>query len=86
MPGARRKALADQGLRGLIGRSFEDELIGLGVEQQDRGGLGPEDRARDVDHGLQQRPVLVLGAEHAGCHRGTELICHVPPPTFVAVR
>jgi hypothetical protein len=35
---------------------------------------------------LQQRPELLLGAEHSGCHRGTEVVAHERLPTFVAVR
>ena len=68
--------------------SLEDELLGLGVEQEDRRRLGAEDRARDLDDRAEQSAERLLGADDTGGNRRAQvrLVGHVPPPTLFAVR
>jgi hypothetical protein len=86
--GAGGDALADQRLRSLACDRLEHELVVLLVQQEDRGSPGREDRARDLDDGLQEGTMLLLGAQDAGGHRRAQVVVltHCPPPTFPAVR
>ena len=68
---------------------LEDELVGLVVEEEDRGRLGGEDRASDVDDRLQQLAEGVLAASQHPRRclpTAVELVVHADPPVFVAVR
>src|SRR5205085_5055333 len=71
--GAGREPLADQRVGPLAGDRLEHELVPLLVEEEDRGRLRPEDRARDLDRALQQRAMALLRAEDAGSDRGFQL-------------
>ena len=82
---ARREPDADQVARALACDSLEDELVGLVVVQEDRGGLGAEDRAGALDDRLQQLAVVLLRAERSRRDRCAK-IAHRPPPTLFAVR
>ena len=82
------KARAEERVLALADDRFEDELLGLGVEEQDRRRLRAEDRARDLDDRGQKRPEGLLRADDACGHGSAQigLVGHVPPPTLVAVR
>src|SRR5215204_4555849 len=68
-----RHAHADEVLLLVAGDGREDQLVGLLVEQKDRRGLRPEDRARDLDHRAEQLRIEVVGAEDAGRDGGSEI-------------
>ena len=84
--GAGRKALADERVGSFAGNRFEDELVGLLVQKEDRGRLGLEDRPGHVDDRLQERLELLFRAEDAGGHGRPQLVAHLPPPTLFAAR
>src|SRR4051812_31833034 len=87
--GAGRDPRADQTLLVLAGDGLEDELVGLLVQEEDRGALGREDRPRDLDDRPEQRSVGGIGADHAGRNGGSEsVLAHVggDPPMLSAIR
>src|SRR6202035_993303 len=71
--GAGREPLTDERLCALPGDRLEDELVRLGVEQEDRRRSRLEDRTGDLGSRLEQRAVSFLGAEHAGRDRRLEV-------------
>ena len=82
------KARSEQRVLALADHGFEDELLGLRVEQQNRRGACAEDRPRHLDDGGEERAEGVLGADDSrgdGCTK-VRSVGHVPPPTLVAVR
>src|SRR5205085_306391 len=83
-PVAGREAHADQLVLSLAGDRLENELFGLLVEEEDGRGLGTEDRTRDLDRGLQERTVRLVGSDHA-CGDGRFEVAHAAPPAFDAV-
>ena len=86
--GAGREPRAEQRVLALADDGLEDELLGLRVEQEDRGRLRAEDGARDLDDRGEERTERLLGADDPCGHGCAEigLVGHGPPPTFVAVR
>src|SRR4029077_17349754 len=84
--GAGRKALAERGAGPFAANPFEDGLVGLLVQEEDRGRLGLEDRPSHVDDRLQERPELLFRAEHAGRYSRPQVVAHLPPPTLFAAR
>jgi hypothetical protein len=58
--GAGREACAEKRVLSLPDDGFEDELVRLVVQEQDRGRLRAEDRARDLDDRGEQRAKPVL--------------------------
>jgi hypothetical protein len=85
--GARGDSSAHQLVRAFARDRFEDELVPLLVQKEDRCGPRREDRARDLDNRAQQRDVLLFRAEDAGRDDGAQILpAQLSPPTFVAVR
>ena len=75
----------DQRVGPHAGDGLEHELVGLVVIEKDGGGLGREDRASDLDRGLEQPTMRLLWTQYTRCDCGPE-VAHCPPPTFDAVR
>src|SRR5207342_189421 len=86
--GPRRKAGAEERILSLAHHRLEDELLRLGVEQEDRRRPGAEDRTGDLDDRGEKRAERLLRSDDAGRDGGSQirLSGHFPPPTFVAVR
>ena len=80
-PAAGREAGAHQRLLAVAGDGREDQLVGLLVEHEDRGGRGTEDAAGD-DHGQQQLAVRLLTRQRpaASAARDSPLIGPRPRP------
>src|SRR4029079_10241444 len=75
---AGREACAHQRLLAVAGDGREDQLVGLLVEHEDRGGRGPEDAAGDDRHGQQHLSVRLLPRQAAGRQRSPRFAAHRP--------
>ena len=83
---ARREPRPDQRVASLAGDGLEDELVRVLVVEEDRRGLGTEDRSRDVHDRLEERPIRVLVPAEHPCGCCVVLVAHGVPSVFVAVR
>src|SRR6185503_11121509 len=84
---ARREPRPHERVPSLARDRLEHELVRVLVVEEDRRRLRTEDRARDVDDGLEERPVrLLVAAEHSGRGRFASLLAHPAPSVFDAVR
>ncbi len=86
MPVLDGNRLPEERLGPEAGDRLEHELVRLLVEQEDRGGLGAEDRPRHLDHRLEEPPERLLGADDSRRDRCLQVLAHFEPPTFDEVR